>query len=195
VKTERVVIKRASLRGRTGLWSILVEGGRIGEIARNLKGGTTGDVFDACGSLVTESFAIAHLHLDKVRTADRIPKDALYAYQRGDMDTKRSISFASSLKRDYDRREIASRARGVLEEALRNGVTHMRAFADTGTRGKLEAVRALLELKDSFKGKVSLQIVAFPQEGIETDPGAEDYVEDAIKAGADVVGGIPWLET
>jgi cytosine deaminase len=111
------------------------------------------------------------------------------------MDTRRSILLASSLKGDYDSREIASRARAMLEEALQNGVTHLRAFADTGTRGKIEAVKALLELKDSFKGRVSLQIVAFPQEGIETDPGAEDYVEDAIKAGADVVGGIPWLET
>jgi cytosine deaminase len=195
VKTERVVVKNATLRGRTGLWSILVEDGRIGEISKNLKEGKTGIVLDAGGSLVTESFAIAHLHLDKVRTADRTPKDALYAYQRGNMDTRTSISLASALKRDYNRREIASRARGMLEEALQNGVTHLRAFADTGTRGKLEAVKALLELKDSFKGRVSLQIVAFPQEGIETDPGAEDYVEDAIKAGADVVGGIPWLET
>ncbi|MCG7840989.1 MAG: phosphate ABC transporter permease PstA, partial [Methanomassiliicoccales archaeon] len=35
---------------------------------------------------------------------------------------------------------------------------------------------------------------AFPQDGVVRDPGAEDYVRQALEMGADVVGGIPWIE-
>jgi cytosine deaminase len=41
---------------------------------------------------------------------------------------------------------------------------------------------------------VTLQVVAFPQDGVVRDPGAKEYVEEALKLGADVVGGIPWIE-
>jgi cytosine deaminase len=149
---------------------------------------------DAQGCLVTESFVVAHLHLDKVRTVDRASVEALSSYQKGNMDTRKSVALASKIKESYSRSEIVSRAREVLEEALLNGVTHMRAFADTDTKSRLEAVRALLALREEFKSRVEIQVVAFPQEGIEADPGAEEYVERAVELGADVVGGIPWLE-
>lgn len=37
-------------------------------------------------------------------------------------------------------------------------------------------------------------MVAFPQEGILANPGTEDLMREALEAGADVVGGIPWVE-
>jgi cytosine/creatinine deaminase len=36
--------------------------------------------------------------------------------------------------------------------------------------------------------------VAFPQDGLLRDPGAEELVREAVDLGADVVGGIPWIE-
>lgn len=149
---------------------------------------------DAGGSLVTEPYAVAHIHLDKVMTANRLKPAALAAYQLGTMDTRRSIRLASKVKEGYTERDIQSRARHVVEAALRHGVTAMRAFADTDTVSELKAVRALMALRTEFSGKVTIQVVAFPQEGIEADPGAEEYVERAMRIGADVVGGIPWLE-
>ena len=41
---------------------------------------------------------------------------------------------------------------------------------------------------------MEVRVVAFPQEGVLRDPGAEDYVRQALEMGADVVGGIPWIE-
>lgn len=40
---------------------------------------------------------------------------------------------------------------------------------------------------------IDLQVVAFP-DGLLRDPGAEDLVAEAVGLGADVVGGIPWIE-
>jgi cytosine deaminase len=36
--------------------------------------------------------------------------------------------------------------------------------------------------------------VAFPQEGIVRDPGAAELMDEAIKEGCDIVGGLPWYE-
>lgn len=127
-------------------------------------------------------------------TASRVPSDALAAYQTGRMDTRRSIRLASKVKEGYTERDILDRARPLVEEALRNGTTSMRAFADTDTVSELRAVRALMTLRAEFADTVTIQVVAFPQEGVEADPGAEEYVERAVESGADVVGGIPWLE-
>ena len=77
---------------------------------------------------------------------------------------------------------------------MKYGNTHIRAFADTDTKARLEGVKALLRAREEFKDRVTFQVVAFPQDGVVRDPGAEDYVEQALKLGADVVGGIPWIE-
>ena len=156
--------------------------------------GRRSDVLDARGCLVTEPFVVAHVHLDKVMTASLLPSDALVAYQIGTMDTKKSIKLASKVKESYSTRGVLSRARPIVEGALRHGVTAMRAFADTDTVSGLSAVRALLALRSEYSGRMLIQVVAFPQEGIEADPGAEEYVERAVEIGADVVGGIPWIE-
>jgi cytosine deaminase len=45
-----------------------------------------------------------------------------------------------------------------------------------------------------LKHIVDIQIVAFPQQGMYTYKGGRDLVEEALKMGADVVGGIPHYE-
>lgn len=185
-------VTMARLRGREGLWDVTVEGGRITKISRHMR--KNGLAIDARGCLATESFVVAHLHLDKVRTIERASSQALAGYQGRRMNARRSIGLASKVKESCNRNEILGRARGVVREALLNGVTHMRAFADTDTKSRLEAARALLALREEFRGRVEIQVVTFPQDGIGTDPGAEEYVEKAVELGADVVGGIPWLE-
>jgi len=37
-------------------------------------------------------------------------------------------------------------------------------------------------------------VVAFPQDGVVREPGAAELVREAMAMGADVVGGIPWIE-
>ncbi len=62
------------------------------------------------------------------------------------------------------------------------------------SKAKLEGVKALIEARAEFKGRVELQVVAFPQDGVVREPGAADLIREAMKLGADLVGGIPWIE-
>ena len=121
--------------------------------------------------------------------------EAMSAYTDGSMGgAMTSIELAAKVKEKYDETWIAENARDAVKLALKFGNTHIRAFADTDTTGKLEGVKGVMKVRDEFKGKVDIEVVAFPQDGVVRDPGAEEYVEEALKLGADVVGGIPWIE-
>ncbi len=175
------------------MWWIGVSHGQIAAISSEPLEGR--EEVDADGGLVTESFVNAHLHLDKVYTLDRVGDAALTAYTEGAMGgAATAIAMAAAVKDSYDESWIEANARRAVLGGLGYGVRHVLAFADVDSRAQLKAVKPLLRLRDEFRGVVDLQVVAFPQEGLLRDPGAEDLVREAVELGADVVGGIPWLE-
>ena len=152
-------------------------------------------VIDAQGKLVTETFAMAHLHLDKAMTGSFADETALAEYQSSSMGgAMTAVELASKVKQHYDESEAIERVRNVLTDAEFYGVSHLRAFADVDTKVKLTAVKALLKIKEEFKDRIALQIVAFPQDGIIREPGTEELLYKAMDLGADIVGGIPWIE-
>jgi cytosine deaminase len=74
------------------------------------------------------------------------------------------------------------------------GTLHIRALADVDSKAKLEGVKALLAVREEFRGIVDIQVVAFAQDGIVRDPGTAELMHEAMVLGCDVVGGIPWIE-
>ena len=155
-----------------------------------------GVAIDAEGRLVTPSFVNAHMHLDKVYTLPLAGDAALASYTSGEMgEAMRSIvRDASAVKRHYDRSWIVPNVRRALDEAVLNGVLHVQAFVDVDTTAGLEGMASVLEAREEYRDLVDLQVVAFPQDGLLRDPGAAELCEEALRLGADVVGGIPWIE-
>lgn len=150
---------------------------------------------DAQGNLVTSSFVNGHMHLEKVYTLPMMDESGLKAYTTGDMgNALTSIDLASEVKKQYDREWILPNVRRALKEAVKNGVLHMQAFVDVDTTGGLEGMHAVLAAREEFAEQLDIQVVAFPQDGLVKDPGAAELCEQALDMGADVVGGIPWIE-
>lgn len=189
------LIKNAKTRfSGNDLLQIGIQSGKIAAIAPKIEGEAK-QVIDADGHLVTESFVNGHLHLCKVYTLSMMDDEALGAYTGESMGgAMTAIELAARVKEKYDESWIIENVHKAVKLAIRFGNTHIRAFADTDTKARLEGVKALIRAREEFKGKVDIQVVAFPQDGVVRDPGAEDYVEEALKLGADVVGGIPWIE-
>lgn len=196
-----LLIRRARLRdGR--VCDITVELGRISAIApcdsgqAASAGGPAGiPVIEAAGRLVTESFVNGHQHLDKVYTLPRIGDAALTAYTGEQMSASATgIELARAVKAEYDRAWITPNVTTALREAVRYGVLHIQAFVDVDTAAGLEGLYGVLAARAEFADVLDVQIVAFPQDGLLRDPGAAALCEEAMGLGANVVGGIPWIE-
>ena len=190
-----IVIRRARLRGASAMHAeIGIKDGRVAAIAPRLerKGATE---IDAGGNLVTESFVNPHLHLCKVWTLPMMEEEALKAYQGDGMGQALSgIELASKIKEKYAESWIVENARRAVALAALHGNLHIRALADVDGKARLEGARALIRVRDEFRGIVDLQVVAFAQDGIVREPGARELMHQALTLGADVVGGIPWIE-
>jgi cytosine deaminase len=190
-----ILIRNALLRDRPGtLAHIGIASGRIAVIDE----GTTHEAqtqIDAQGNLVTESFVDPHLHLCKVYTLQMMDEQALKAYHGADMGkAMTAIELAARVKERYDASWIIDNVRKAMAEAAQFGNTHVRAFADVDNKARLEGVKALIQARDEFRGVVDIQVVAFAQDGMVREPGAAKLVRQAMELGADVVGGIPWIE-
>ena len=69
----------------------------------------------------------------------------------------------------------------------------MRTHADV-SEAKLIALQALLEVRDAVRDWMTVQVVAFPQDGVYGSVEQRDRLEESLKLGADAVGGIPHYE-
>jgi len=181
-----LIVRRARIRGREGLFDIGIEGKRIIRIEEKILERAEEEI-DAAGNLVSPAFVDPHIHLDKVLTAEYIRPNL-----SGTL--KEAIEILWEAKSSYTVEEIKKRASKVIKWELLNGVTRIRTHADVDTISGLTPVKALIELREEWKGVVDIQVVAFPQEGIITDPGADELLRKAMELGADVVGGMPHTE-
>ena len=193
--TFDILIRSACLRSQPGEeLQVAIKDGVIEKIGKKISGEVEIEI-DAAGGLVTESFANPHLHLCKVYTLAMMDEIALQAYHGEGMGkAMTAIEQAARVKEQYDVSWIIKNVRKALALAAIYGNTHIRAFADVDNKAKLEGVKALLQAKEEFTDVVELQVVAFAQDGIVREEGAAALLEQAMQAGADVVGGIPWIE-
>jgi cytosine deaminase len=190
-----IAIRRARLRGHCdGLVEIGIHDGRIVAIAERLDGKVSAEI-DARGNLVTESYVNPHLHLCKVWTLPMMEEEALRTYQGEGMGKAMAgIELASKIKEKYAESWIVENARRAVALAALHGNLHIRAFADVDRKARLEGVKALIRIRDEFRGIVDVQVVAFAQDGVVREAGAAELMHQAMALGADVVGGIPWIE-
>ena len=189
-----ILIKNAKIRRQDELVDIAVLDGKITAIEKNITEEAS-KTMDASGNLVTESFVNGHLHLAKVYTLQMAGQEALKEYNGANMGgAMTSIERAADFKAAYDESWIIENVRKACNLAVKYGNTHIRAFADVDSKAKLEGVKALLKAREEYKDKVELQVVAFPQDGVAREPGARELIKEALELGADVVGGIPWIE-
>ncbi len=180
-----ILIKNARVFGRKDLNDIAVEKGRIVKVGKIR--GQASKVIDADGMLVSPAFIDPHIHLDKCMTGDIIRPNVSGTLQE-------AIEIGQEAKRRYTVADIAQRAGEVVRTAALNGTTRMRTHVDVDTVGGLKPLKGLLEARKRFSRLMDIQIIAFPQEGILRDPGAEELVYKAMELGADIVGGMPHHE-
>ena len=178
--------KNGRLAGNEVLQDILVENGCFAAIGTGISA-EADEVIDLGGRLVIPPYVDPHLHLDYVYTAQG------EGFNNGSGTLFEGIQRWAEMKENADPEEIKARAKRAVKEEMLAGVQYIRTHVDV-TDPKLTALKAMLELKDELSDLVKIQIVAFPQEGMYGYPDGDKLVEEAMKLGADCVGGIPHYE-
>ncbi|PAE27208.1 cytosine deaminase [Paenibacillus sp. 7884-2] len=179
-------IKNAKLRGKEGLWDIEVVAGKINQVSPHTEGGDDSNALDVNGALVLPPFIEPHIHLDTTLTA-------------GEPTWNQSGTLFEGIQRWSERKEtltiedVKVRSKTALKWQIAQGIQHVRTHVDV-TDPDLTALQAMLEVKEEVAPYLDLQLVAFPQEGIQSFPKGVELLEEALKMGADVVGGIPHYE-
>jgi len=180
------VIRNARVRGQKQNVDIAIDGKKISAVGPKLPAHAQGEI-DARGNLVLSGLFNLHYHADKCLLGEIMRPNVSGTLPE-------AIEITNDFKRKYDPAEVAGRAVRTIKQGVINGTTFFRLFCDVGTIGGLRAARGLLLARDQMKNYCRIQVVAFPQEGIVRDPGAAELMEEAIKEGCDVVGGLPWYE-
>jgi len=180
------VIRNARLRGQKQNVDIAIDAKKISAVGPKLPAHGQKEI-DAKGNLVLSGLFNLHYHADKCLLGEIMRPNVSGTLPE-------AIEITNDLKRKYDPTEVAGRAVRTIKQGVINGTTFFRLFCDVGTIGGLRAARGLLLARDQMKEYCRIQVVAFPQEGIARDPGAAELMEEAIKEGCDVVGGLPWYE-
>ncbi|MEK6712264.1 MAG: amidohydrolase family protein [Nitrospinota bacterium] len=139
---------------------------------------------DLEGRVVLPGFIESHIHLDKAFLEERRPNLS------GTLPD--AIAITLELKRAVTQADIRGRAERALRLLLRHGTTRARVQVEVDPIVRLRGMEAALELKEAYRGTFDLQLVVFPQEGIERQPGTEDLMREAMRMGGDAVGGVPY---
>lgn len=181
-----MLIKNVHVNNHHQLTDVLIENGRFTQIAPNLSARVGEEVIDGQGKLLLPPFVDSHVHLDSTLTAGEPEWNETGTLFDG-------IRIWSERKKDLTKADVKRRAKATLLNMIGHGIQHVRSHVDV-TDPHLIATQALLELREEMKDDLELQLVAFPQEGILSFPHGKELMEQAVKEGVDVVGGIPHFE-
>lgn len=144
------------------------------------------EVIDGTGCMILPPFIESHVHLDTCLTAGDPVWNMSGTLFEG-------IECWSQRKEKLTKQDVKDRAGRAIRMQAANGVQFVRTHVDV-TDPTLVAMEAMLELREELKDEITVQIVAFPQEGILSYPNGKELLENAVKMGADCVGAIPHFE-
>jgi cytosine deaminase len=178
-----LILRGARLQGE--VVDVGVRDGRVARIARRIDGRAAGEI-EAKGRLLSPPFIESHVHLDTTLTAGDPRWNESGTLFEG-------IRIWSERKKSVTREDVIERATKLLRWQAAQGVLHVRTHADT-TDPQLTGLKALLEVREKVRDWIDVHIVAFPQEGMISYPRGVELMEEALRLGADVVGGIPHYE-
>lgn len=164
---------------------IAIAAGQIMAIAPTLEISAPIEL-DIGGQLVSAPFVESHIHLDSALTAGQPRWNLSGTLFEG-------IEIWRDRKADLTVEDVKTRAIQALKQQASLGVLFVRSHADV-SEPSLSALKGLLAVREAVKDWMTLQVVAFPQDGLYGSETNAALMEESLKLGADAVGGIPHYE-
>lgn len=162
-----------------------IKGDRIVEVASQINAPAE-IVYDANDCLVSPPFVDPHFHMDATLSLGNPRRNVSGTLLEG-------ISLWGELRQKLTPEAVKERALKYCDWAVAQGILAIRTHVDIGDE-RLLALQVLNDVKHCVKPYLTLQLVAFPQNGLLRTNNGIKQIERAINLGADVVGGIPHFE-
>ncbi|MDL2409889.1 amidohydrolase family protein [Rhizobium calliandrae] len=178
------VIRNARLPGSIEPTDIAFEAGRIAAIAPRFV--CDAPHHDAGGKFACGGLIETHIHLDKAGIISRcnLCTETL----------AEAVSETSRAKAAFTEEDVYARAAAVVEKAILNGTTRLRTFVEIDPRAGFRSFEAIKRVRNDYARLIDIEICAFAQEGLTNDIGTEEMLAQALKTGADLVGGCPYTD-
>lgn len=185
-------VVNAALLDESGLWTVSLQNGQIATVTRQ-TGRVAADpgALDAAGGLCVPALVDPHLHLD-LAYALELPPEVLPVNESGTL--LEAIRHWSAAKARLTAENVRERAGRAIRDEARAGTGYIRSHVDVGSAAGMRLCEGVLAAREAARELCRIQLVAFPQDGLIRDPRAVDLVREALRAGVDLVGGIPHIE-
>ncbi|MFJ4029418.1 amidohydrolase family protein [Paenarthrobacter sp. NPDC089989] len=168
------------------LSDVMLSGGEITGVephdpTRAVPAGTT--VVEGSNRILVPSFSDVHVHLDSTRIGlpfrEHTGGPGVWTMMMNDRLNWRNAEVP-----------LQDRVNDTLGRMIARGTTRVRSYAQVDVDCKLERFEAVAAAKGAFADRASVDIIAFPQAGLLLEDGTVELMEEALKAGANVMGGI-----
>jgi cytosine deaminase len=162
---------------------VLIRDGVIERVGPDLRADPAAEVADVPGRLLLPGLIDAHCHLDKTLFGGRwVPHSA-------------GPALADRIAEERRRRaELGlpdvEHMTALLQRMVASGTTCVRTHTDVVTDHGLAGVEAVWAAQERLGGRVTIEQVAFPQYGVLADPGTAELLDEALRNGVEVIGGI-----
>jgi len=164
---------------------VLVQDGVIQQLAPNITPPDDTKIIDGMGYLLLPGLVNAHAHIDKNLLGlpwrpNSVPEPRRI---KDYVDNERQQRIALGLN-------TGKQSAIEVQMAIEAGVTHIRTHVDIDTDAGLQHWDGVLQTQATFKDQLTMQTVAFPQSGMLIRQGTMELLEEAVKMGADAIGGL-----
>ncbi len=162
---------------------LVVDGDRISDVVPAGTAPGSEARVDGGGLLALPGLVNAHAHVDKSWWG--LPWESY----GGDGGTEGRIRHERA-RRDALGIPGVDITRAVLDEMVRHGTTAIRTHVDVDLGLGLRGIEVVREAVATFDGALTVEIVAFPQDGVLRRPGVLDLLDRAAAAGVEHIGGL-----
>ncbi|MEJ8814471.1 amidohydrolase family protein [Variovorax ureilyticus] len=162
---------------------VLVQGDRIAGIGARLDAPAGCAVEEGGGALLLPGLVEGHTHLDKTMWGMDWYRNEVGTRLIDKIDNERAFRQASG-------HDAAAQSLVLAKAFLAAGTTRLRTHVDVDTQAGLRHLQGVMRTRETLQALQQIQIVAFPQSGLLKRPGTAELLDEAMAAGADVLGGL-----
>ncbi|SFB85544.1 Amidohydrolase family protein [Polaromonas sp. OV174] len=162
---------------------IAVRDGRIAAIGADLPALPGEEIIDGRGCLVIPGLVDAHAHIDKTLWGTPWHPHQAGPSLMDKITNERQVLAGLGLSPEVQSARL-------LRRLIACGTTHVRTHVDVGPDVGLKHLHGVQAMRERYRDWMDIDMVAFPQTGVMIRPGTLDLLEQAVRDGAEVIGGL-----